>query len=395
MLIYVVIFLFLLIPVIRFDLMKIEGNKNLWFYSSLVILILLAGLRYRVGGDTLLVYMHVFERYPTIRELSTFDFKTAEYNPLWYIFNAPFATLKSFTLFQIAHAIVVNSTFFWFFRKYAPTAYFTAILVYYFGYYVYFNMEILRESLCLCLMLLAYPFLEKRRFIPYYMLCIVALFMHMSAVVMFVIPLTLIFKRDNIWISIIVFITLVCMLSVFDLISFLLNIAFEGSIASNINSYLHRERPNIFGVIVQFLTMLPFLLITIVRNRNNYENDKTIGAMMLGLVAIQTVGMIIADVVRFGNYLVPFGIVFIVNTFYLHYWDLKLCHFKTRIIMYGALFVYFACLARYYLRDRSEDYPGGRFYHIYVPYHSVFDPVEDERRETLVENMRAGVMYFF
>ena len=388
MLIYVVIFFFLLIPVIRFDLMKIEGNKNLWFYSSLIVLILFVGLRYRVGGDTL-VYMRLFDKYPSLGELSTFDFQTADYNPLWYIFNAPFVTLKSFTMFQIAHAIVVNSIFFWFFRRYVPTAYFSAILVYYFGYFPYFNMEILREVLCICVLLIAYPYLEKKKFVPYYMLCVVALFIHMSAVVMLVIPLTLIFKRDYIWVSIFVMCALICLLSVFDIVSFLLGLAFDGTIAEKINSYLHRDAPNIFGIIVQFLTMFPILLVTIVRNRNHYDNDKTMGAMLLMLVAIQTLSLYVAAVVRFSNYLVPFSIVFIVNTFYLHYWDLKR-HFKTQIIMWCALFVYVFSLSYYYLKNRRDDYPGGRHYHIYVPYHSVFDPVEDERREILIKNMRAG-----
>lgn len=393
MLIYVVIFLFLLIPVIRFDLMKIEGNKDLWYYSSLIMLILLAGLRYRVGSDTL-VYMRLFSMYPSIRELPAFNFLTAEFNPLWYIFNAPFVTIKNFTMFQIAHATIVNIIFFRFFRKYVPTAYFTAILVYYFGYFCYFNMEVLRETLCISVLLLAYPYLEKKKFIPYYLLCVFALFIHMSAVIMLVIPFTLIFKRDNIWIFIFVFCTLICLLSVFDIVSLLLSIAFEGTIAEKINSYLHREPPNVFGITLQFLKMLPILLVTIVRNRNHYNNDKTIGAMMLILVAIQTVGMIIADVVRFSNYLAPFGIVFIVNTFYLHYWNLK-CHFKTRIIMYSALFIYAFSLFSYYLKNRSDDYPGGKHYYLYVPYHSVFDPVEDERRETLVKNMRSGEIFNF
>ena len=387
MLIYVVIFLFLLIPVIRFDLMKIEGNKNLWFYSSLVILILLAGLRYRVGSDTL-VYMLQFNSNPSMRELSTFNFQTAEYNPLWYIFNSPFVTLKSYVLFQIAHATVVNSIFFWFFRKYAPTACFTAIIIYYFGYFFYFNMDVMREVLCICILLLAYPFLEKRKFIQYYLLCIVALFMHFSAVVMLVIPLTLIFKRDHIWTAILIFCSVLCFLSVFDIVSYLLSIAFDGTVAEKINSYLHREKPNIFGVITQILTMLPIVLVTIIRNRNHYNNDKTIGAILLMLVAIQAVGIFIAAVTRFSNYLAPFGIIFIVNTFYLHYWDMKR-HLKIQIIMSCALFLYVSSLSRYYLKDRSEDYPGGKHYYIYVPYHSVLDPVEDERRETLIKNMRS------
>lgn len=392
MLIYLVIFLFLLIPVIRFDLMRIEGNKNLWFYSSLVLLIMLAGLRYRVGGDTL-IYIRLFEGYPALRELSTFDYSGAQFNPLWYIFNAPFVTMKSFTAFQLAHALVVNSVFFWFFRRYVPTAYFTAILVYYFGYFCYFNMEVLRETLCICVLLLAYPCLEKKNFILYYILCVFALYIHMSAIVMMVIPLTLLFKRDHLWLCLLAMVAVVLAFTVFDIVTYVLGFAFEEQVASKINSYLRREEPNIFGILRQLLIIVPFLLFIFIRKKNQYDNDKTIGAMLVLIAVFQTAGVFIGDLVRFSNYLLPFGIVFIVNTFFVNYWDV-MKKFYTKIVVMGALFVYLFNLSFYYVMNRSEDYPGGRNYHIFVPYYSVFNPQVDERRETLVTNLRSGEVSF-
>ena len=392
MLIYIVIFLFLLIPVIRFDLMKIEGNKNLWFYSSLVILILLAGLRYRIGSDTL-VYMRLFENYPSIRELSTFDFDKAQFNPFWYIFNAPFVTLKSFALFQLVHVTIVNSVFFWFFRKYVPQAYFTAILIYYFGYFFYFNMEVLREILCICVLLLAYPFLEKRKFVLYYLLCIFALYIHLSSVVMLLIPLTLLFKRDNLWLYMLVMVAVALSFTVFDIIAYVLNIAFEGMVASKIHSYLMREAPNIFGILRQLLVIIPFLLFTYIRKKNQYDNDKTIGAMLIMIVVWQTAGMFVGDLTRFSNYFMPFGIVFIVNTFFVNYWDLMKRSY-TKIFVFCAIFIYFFNLSFFYMLNRNEDYPGGRNYHFYVPYYSVLNPQVDERRETLVTNLRTGEVAF-
>ena len=392
MLIYLVIFLFLLIPVIRFDLMRIEGNKNLWFYSSLVLLIMLAGLRYRVGGDTL-IYIRLFEGYPALRELSTFDYSGAQFNPLWYIFNAPFVTMKSFTTFQLAHALVVNSVFFWFFRRYVPTAYFTAILVYYFGYFCYFNMEVLRETLCICVLLLAYPCLEKKNFILYYILCVFALYIHMSAIVMMVIPLTLLFKRDHLWLCLLAMVAVILAFTVFDIVTYVLGFAFEEQVASKINSYLRREEPNIFGILRQLLIIVPFLLFIFIRKKNQYDNDKTIGAMLVLIAVFQTAGVFIGDLVRFSNYLLPFGIVFIVNTFFVNYWDV-MKKFYTKIVVMGALFVYLFNLSFYYVMNRSEDYPGGRNYHIFVPYYSVFNPQVDERRETLVTNLRSGEVSF-
>lgn len=392
MLIYIIIFLFLLIPVIRFDLMKIEGNKNLWFYLSLLLLVLLSGLRYRVGSDTL-VYIRMFEGYPSIRELSSFDFSTAQFNPLWYIFNAPFVSLKSFTLFQMAHALFVNSVFLWFFRRNVPTAYFTAILVYYIGYFCYLNMEILRESLCICVLLLAYPCLVKRNYILYFLLCICALYIHMSAVVMFVIPITLFLKRDNVWLSMVAILVVILSFTVFDVVAYVLNLTFGDRVASKIHSYILREPPNVFGVLRQMLIIIPFLMFTFIRSINRYENDNMIGAMLVMIAVCQTAGFFVGDLTRFSNYFMPFGIVYIVNTFFVNYWDI-VKHAHTKFVVCGAIFIYLFNLSYFYMLNRNDDYPGGRNYYFYVPYYSVLNPQIDERREIMVSNLRSGEVSF-
>ncbi|HBA13512.1 MAG TPA: hypothetical protein DCW98_05990, partial [Bacteroidales bacterium] len=132
--IYILLFLFLLIPVIRYDLFAKKGGEELWYWTSVILLVLVAGLRYRVGGDTL-VYMAEYSMYPKLDELAFFDFETARYNPLWYIIASVARSINdSFTCFQILHALIVNFSFFHFFRKYCPRYYFSAILVWFVGY---------------------------------------------------------------------------------------------------------------------------------------------------------------------------------------------------------------------------------------------------------------------
>lgn len=392
MLIYLVVFLILLIPVIRFDLMRIEGNKDLWFYISLVTLILLAGLRYRVGGDTI-IYMRLFSTYPSLRELPTFDFENASYNRLWYLFNAPFVSMKSFTMFQIAHAIVVNCTFFWFFRKYVPSAYFTAILVYFVGYFFYFNMEVLRESLSICVLLLSYPFLEKRRFIPFYLMCIVAMMFHTSSLIMLFMPLTLIVRRDRLWVYLLTVVGVIVFLSVFNIIEIILNLILGGAIAKSVYSYLMRDEPNFFGILAQALGMIPFFFLAFGRGLRKYNNDTTLGAVLVLLVVCQTAGMFVSIFTRFSNYLVPFGIALLVNTLYEHYWDWTNSLF-IKTVMGCAMLTYVLNIGNYYYKDRSEDYPGAHHLYIYVPYNSVLNPQKDQRRETLVRNMRSKEVLF-
>ena len=50
--IYFIVFILLLIPVVKYDWMAKTGGEKGWYYFNLIVLILFAGLRYRVGGDT-------------------------------------------------------------------------------------------------------------------------------------------------------------------------------------------------------------------------------------------------------------------------------------------------------------------------------------------------------
>ena len=197
--IYVVVFILLLIPVVKYDLMAKSGGENKWYYLNLIVLILLAGLRYRVGGDTLM-YMSVYNEWPSIDELKYFDFETALYNPLWYIYTSlPRSISDEFWVFQMIQAVIVNSVFVWFFKKYSPQYYFSAILLYYVGYYCYFNMEIMREILCICVLMLITPCLLNKRWIPYFIGCVVAVYIHFSAIIMFFLPLLFLLFRKPSW----------------------------------------------------------------------------------------------------------------------------------------------------------------------------------------------------
>lgn len=390
--IYFITLLILVIPVFRFDLMKIEGNRKFWLVLEYVLLVAIAAFRYRVGGDTL-IYMDLFEDYPTISELTTFDYESAVYNPMWYIYNSIFKTCgDSFTFFQIVQAIIVNAVFFKFFKRYT-SFYFSAILIYYIGYYFYFNMEVLREVLCVALMLLAFPYLQERKFVVYYLFCFLAFSIHMSAALMFLLPLMLIFKKDSFWFSLFIIVAIVVLLKVVDIITIVLSIAFEGQLAASIKAYMDLEAPNMIGAMVQFLICVPFVMFMFVRNKYHFENDDLMGAFMMVIVAIQSFGMFIPAFPRFSNYLLPFGIVYIVNTFYLNYWEIR-SHQLATIVVSCALCIYMFNLAYFYLKNKSEDLKGAHVYNRYLPYYTIFDPQSDKTREQLLLNERAKTSIF-
>lgn len=392
--IYFVVFILLLIPVVKYDWMAKTGGESKWYYFNMVVLILLAGLRYRVGSDTLM-YMSVFDDCPKLDELKYFDFSEAKYNPLWYILNAVSRSIyDSFTLFQIVHAVIVNSVFFWFFRKFCPSYYFSAILLYFFGYFCYFNMEVMRESLCICVLLLAMPLYMKHRWIPYYVMCVVGIYFHYSAIVMFFLPFLLVFKQPSWRWQIVIFIVIFVLLKVVNVPALLLDVlGLNEQLTLLLKNYLDLER-SVMGMIAEVVKYLPIFLFICVREVNGIADRYDFTPLVMGVIIFYSMAMGIGGFSRFINYFVPFIIIYAVNTIYkVLFFDYKQMQI-TVLSSVCALMLLLVNMASFYLGDASTVYPDTRAYVRYIPYYSVLDPQIDEHRERFVENDRDVAIEF-
>ena len=388
--IYLIVLIILFIPFVKYDLLAKQGYEGVWHYVCLISLILLAALRYRVGGDTL-IYMDIFEYYPKISELSTFDFKNAEYNPMWYIYNSVFKSLgNSFFLFQLSQAIIINTIFFRFFYKYT-NYFFTALIFYYIGYYCYYNFEIQREILCICIFLISYPFLEKGKYLRYYLLVIFASSIHYSALVLLIVPLFLLLKRDRFWLSLIIITIISYLFLRFDIISLAISFFFDSG-AEKIYNYLRREVPNFHGIIVQFLIMLPYLTLFYVRYKYKIDDDKKMGAIVTIIIGIQCSSLFVPAVPRLSNYFFPIGIVFIINSIINNIDRIRMKQVSS-VLVFGVLFVFFFNAGFYYMKSKAKVLPGAHEYGLFIPYVSVFNPHMVYERERRIINERTELDY--
>ena len=115
-----------------------QRKKILFYHFECLALILVAGLRYEVGGDTLL-YMEYFKEDPSLSELAHFDFLTARFNPLWYVFQAICkGIINKFWFFQLVHATVFNMILFRFFRRHC-NRFMTAAFLYTVYFFITFS----------------------------------------------------------------------------------------------------------------------------------------------------------------------------------------------------------------------------------------------------------------
>ena len=394
--IYILVFILLLIPVVKYDLMAKSGGEGGWYFFNLVVLILLAGLRYRVGGDTLM-YMSMYAEWPAIDELKYFDFEDALYNPLWYVYTSIAKSLSDeFWVLQIIQSVIVNCIFFHFFRKYSPQYYFSAILLYYVGYYCYFNMEVMREALCICILLLATSWLLEKKWIKYILVSIIATGIHYSAAVMLCFPLLmLLFKQSSWQWQLLVLFSVLALLNVVNVASLIISLLpVDEQLGMLVEKYIDIET-SLMGMIAQVLKYLPVFGMIFIRSRYPELYPDKFAPIVMGVVFAYAMAMGFAGFERLVNYFIPFIIVYLVHTVY---YFISKVDFGISQISHMVLFLSLSLLtfnyAYYYMRGISTAQPGTSFYHRFAPYYSVLDPKIDVHRERYIENDREVSLNF-
>ena len=99
-------------------------RKRVWYIIAAIFLIVLAGLRNGIGGDTL-DYRDEFEdssfaSYTSMAEYLQDNLISNGRMPLWSIFvTICYSISDSFYFFQFVHAIIVIIPIFYLFRKYS------------------------------------------------------------------------------------------------------------------------------------------------------------------------------------------------------------------------------------------------------------------------------------
>lgn len=171
-----------------YDFRKGTQGRMFCFALLCLILICIAGFRYRVGGDTIR-YMDNFNSYNVLGQLKASDFDREGVMPLSILFVSLCKTISTdFYVLQFIHAIIVNVIIFSFIYKHTRFI-FSTVLFYMVWSYLEFNTEIIKESLAICTILLGIDNLLSKKYIRYYLFCIVALGFHLSAIIAFLFPL--------------------------------------------------------------------------------------------------------------------------------------------------------------------------------------------------------------
>lgn len=188
--IYFCIYFYLLFCAIWYDSYCKKKYYNFNYILIGVVLVLVSGLRYRLGQDTV-AYMKSFDyEIVPIGDLQLDDILESRNQILWVLLNSFCKTFGSFALLQILISAFLHISIFYFVHRTCSKS-FTVILIYYLYSYIYFSMEILRESLSISCFLFALLQLNRGSIVKYYVWSLFAFGFHFFACFLFLLPMFL------------------------------------------------------------------------------------------------------------------------------------------------------------------------------------------------------------
>ena len=162
-----------------------NGKHFLW---SLLCgyLILVLGLRYEVGGDTL-NYMGWFEWAKDLKDWSPFNMSQV-YEPGFTLLAALAKSCgDEFYYLQFLHAGILNICIFYFIST--NTRYwFSSLLIAFLTYYIYFSTEVLREAIAVMIFVLNFKLFMRKEWGKYYIMVIICILFHYSASFLLFLP---------------------------------------------------------------------------------------------------------------------------------------------------------------------------------------------------------------
>lgn len=381
------IYLFLIIifclPILLKNKVPFLGS-NTWYWGQCVLLILVAGLRLVVGGDTQ-TYMNDFDRYPTIDEFTIFHFALFRYQPLWILINVLAKSIyPEFFVLQIILACIVNPMTFYIIQKETDKKFEVAI-VYLLFQFLYLNCEIMRETFSICIFYFAFGYLIKHKWLKYYGLCILAFLFHDAAAFYFILPFFLLILTKEFTTRFTIVLAVVLLIFANPLIlSKLLFFLPESRIDTFTDFYSKMAIGSVLGLIRSIIEIL-FVYFIIINVKGHVSYKVYIGLKMF--FCLHIIGL-----------MMPVFVNRICNSYNLFYY-IALVEFlyvmRQKIItgLYCTLLT--IAFMRYYFVDvtnlvstkpSSDRY---YFYELFVPYYSIFETPDNNivaRRKAIYLN---------
>lgn len=397
---YLFIITLLLLLIFHYDYQKHKQNRLGWYIFVLIIFVLVAGLRYRLGVDSTR-YEYGYKLTPTLAQLPTYDYESTRYGFGYLFFNAIARSISdNFVMLQLLHASFINSIIFYFFYK-NTNHIFTALLLYFFLAYTNYNYEVLRESCAIAMFLIAWRYFLSNRWIKYYICVAIAILFHISAAILIFLPIFYIpwFRsffsygwKFYLMIGVVLVVSKIVSDYFFDWLKLLEISSMDEYATTYENSSLGEAvSVNIKGQIYYFIKSFLFpacaLFLFHGSKLMSVEMDVSpqvrlkLQYMVCWLVYLSMAMIFIKLFYRFCNYFLPFYIILLTDVLFS---KIKYKKRKVRMsyVVWMVILVPFIYIniSDYFRADSGSSIPQIRRYY---PYASVLNPEKNKQREQL------------
>lgn len=318
--IYLLIALLLLFLSVRIDINGKTDNENFWYSFVLVIFILVAGMRYRVGVDTTGAIYTFYHDTPDLYHV--FDNMSLMNYPLW-------ALLKSFVFtiggkwfwVQFIQSAFVNVLLFRYFKKHCQYI-FTCLFFYYIWLYAAINFEEMKASFAVVLSLYSYDYILSKKYFKGFVLIFIGSLFHFSALA--ILPLAFMtFLRFNIFgVLLLVGSFILGHLLTSKVDDFILLMDYNDFITGKMEQYsesdrfFNREHTGILFYLIWVFPLILYPMASLLFVKIKYRTHDLLKLEPYMLIGFFMVGFFASIVIfyRFVNFYVPIFILFVSQT---------------------------------------------------------------------------------
>lgn len=389
----------LLVLIYRYDINEDNVNRDFWYHVVLVSLILISGLRYRVGADTI---NYIYSFYHEIPSLGNLSQDTSGFEPLFVLMNSFVKTLGGrFYIVQILQAVFVNGLVLAYIKKHSQYL-FSCIFLYCFYCYPFYNYEEMRASMSVALCLYGNDFFMEKKWLKGFLLYFVGIFFHYSTALLLFTPLLFFLRFNMFGYALLIFSFGLGYVIQQKFGDYLMLLQLSGEVAEKAENYanhdiLFQQRINLFGVFSTKISLVLYMIGAFYYIKlKSLQGDAYIlkfqPFVLIGSIfVLLSIPMPIAyRYIRFYNiYMLFFFVHLFMDVVKNNLQEMKSLAWVRALV----IFLPFINAISHDYRDKyGEDYWSHYVYHYcrFYPYASVIEKSTDEDREFFYKNWDIG-----
>lgn len=319
---YFIILVLLLFLSIYYDINGGYKYKHFWHVTVLVIFVLLAGLRYRVGVDTTHATYEFFHDTPTLTHV--FDDISLFQYPLWKILNSFIFTIGGMWYWvQLIQAVFVNFLLFRYFEKHCKYI-FTCLFFYYIWLYAAINFEEMKASFAMVLCLYSFDYIIEKKYLYGIALLLLGCMFHPSAILVAAFAL-MTFLRINLFGILFLFFGFIIgyYITIESNEYLLLFFGLDDFLDSKMESYMEsdtffsREGKNVMYYLIRILPLFLCPLVALLDIKHRKDNLEILKLEPYLIMGLFMVGISFSVIIfyRFINFYCAIFILFISQSF--------------------------------------------------------------------------------